>query len=119
MGRNPIKVAKTPLVRGFRWRVEFEVYKATWACCGSTATGCVATNEVRVVEVTPGKADLVPGTFTYEVQTITVSALSDITETETFTLSFEGRTTGGIQFKASAEQMSTALEASIRSTRCR
>ena len=24
VGRNPIKVAKTPLVRGFRWRVEFE-----------------------------------------------------------------------------------------------
>eukprot|EP00937_MAST-01D_sp_MAST-1D-sp2_P000055 g55.t1 len=101
VGQNPIQVVKSAYERGTRWRVTFKGLRGNLAemhADGHMLQGDQP--EVRVVEVMPGDANLIPGQFTYEVQTITTQALSAIGGT--FKLSFEGRETPSIGFDAAA-----------------
>ena len=49
---------------------------------------------IFVEELTKGSADIYPGDFTYEVQTVAIDALSIISGE--FKLTFEGKQTGWI-----------------------
>jgi hypothetical protein len=61
-----------------------------------------------VTEITKGFADIVPGAYTYEVQTVSTIALSQISGT--FQLTKGGYTTGNIPVDADAVAFKTALE---------
>jgi hypothetical protein len=109
VGLNPIKVTQTAQGRGFRWRVTFDGINGNLGKMQADGHMLLGDKpEIRVAEVTNGVADLVPGHFTYEVQTVTATGYSDLGGT--FTLTFEGRTTSNIAFGATAAEMTTHLE---------
>jgi hypothetical protein len=97
---NPIHVTRQQVARGYRWLVTYTgVYGdvGPLAVDGDMLTGDDA--RITTSEVVKGSKDIFPGDFTYEVQTITTSALSTIHGT--FELTFEGKTTDSIDCQES------------------
>lgn len=70
---------------------------------------------INVVEVTKGMGDIVPGAYTQEVQTIRVTSLAPISNSDasyasTFILNLEGYNTPAISYDESAESLMQKLE---------
>ena len=108
-GENPIVVSREAVGNGHQWAVTFTGVRGDIGLLRADYTlleGYGAT--VSVVETVKGNADIIPGTFTHEVQTISTRALSDITGS--FKLRFEGYETGSIDYSATAQEMKSALE---------
>ena len=108
-GENPIVVSREAVGNGHQWAVTFTGVRGDIGLLRADYTlleGYGAT--VSVVETVKGNADIIPGTFTHEVQTISTRALSDITGS--FKLRFEGYETGSIDYSATAQEMKSALQ---------
>mmetsp|Transcript_19232 Transcript_19232/g.32040 ORF Transcript_19232/g.32040 Transcript_19232/m.32040 type:complete len:7480 (+) Transcript_19232:1-22440(+) len=109
-GTNPIKVTKEALGNGFEWMVTFTGIHGN--------VGLLLVDHVKltgydakceVTEVRAGSKDIYPGKFTLEKQIVQTKALSDLSGS--FTLTFEGDTTGDIDYNADESAMKTSLEA--------
>jgi hypothetical protein len=93
----PVTVTREPWIRGFRWSISFIGYPGNVGMILLDSYMMVGDDaQMRVYEKVQGFADIYPGQFTYEVQTVTVSALSAVTGT--FVLEFEGYNTPTMSF---------------------
>jgi len=101
VGQNPIKVVRSDYARGYRWAVTFRGLQGNIGQMEADYHMLVGDKpHVEVIEVTPGSADLTPGDYTMEVQTIRTESLSVLGGT--FRLTFENRQTEPIAFDANA-----------------
>jgi hypothetical protein len=101
VGQNPIEVTRVSYGRGYRWAVTFRGIKGNIGQMEADYHMLVGDKpHVEVIEVTPGSADLTPGDYTMEVQTIRTEALSGLGGT--FKITFENRQTADIAFDAPA-----------------
>lgn len=110
IAEDPVTVTRTPFNRGFRWTVTFVGLRGNVGLLsvdGSMLTG--DDPRVSVAEVTRGSADIVPGAYTYEVQTVSTTALSTISGQ--FSLVMEGYTTPLISHDETAVSFRQKLEA--------
>ncbi len=92
LGINPVSVTRPVLRNGYRWKVTFRARHGNLGLInvdGSLLTGDAPTIEVQ--EYTAGSADIYPGSYTLEEQSVTVVGNAPITGT--FTLSFHGQIT--------------------------
>ena len=64
---------------------------------------------IEVATLQDGDCDVLPGGFSYEVQTVYLASLSPVTGS--FTLNFEGQETGPIAVGATAAEVKARLEA--------
>ena len=109
VGQNPIEVTRSYVGRGLRLRVTFTRMLGNIGKLIVDGSSLVGNNpQVKVREVVAGNADVIPGSFTYETQSVSTKALSDISGD--FTLGFENSYTPAISFDASASEMKTYLE---------
>ncbi|GMH48103.1 hypothetical protein TL16_g00217 [Triparma laevis f. inornata] len=107
---RPIKVNKRTYGYGSKWKVTFKS-----GLLGNLGMMEVDDTEIvgddaymTVIEVTTGSADIYPGEYTYEVQTIYTSAQTAVSGS--FTLSFEGMTTPSMWYDSSAAVVKDALD---------
>ena len=107
---NPVEVSRTALDNGYHWLVTFNGMRGNVGALTANDDYLTGYNpKVLIDEITTGSGDITPGDFTYETQAISTEGLSDLGGT--FTLEFEGYTTGTIAFSASAAVMKSSLEA--------
>eukprot|EP01084_Bolivina_argentea_P029786 55272_1 len=110
LGINPVSVTRSVLRNGYRWKVTFRARRGNLGLInvdGSLLTGDAPTIEVQ--EYTAGSADIYPGSYTLEEQSVTVVGNAPITGT--FTLSFHGQITDAISTTESAEDFKQKLQA--------
>jgi hypothetical protein len=107
---SPIKVNKRTYGYGNKWKVTFK-----GGLIGNLGEIIVDDTDIvgddvymSVSEVTSGSADIYPGDFTYEVQTIYTDAQAPVSGK--FSLSFEGLTTPELWFDSSAAVVKDALD---------
>ncbi|RHY35451.1 hypothetical protein DYB32_000104 [Aphanomyces invadans] len=106
---TPIKVMRNAMGWGYSWKITFLANLGNLARLGvdySMVQGDFPQVEVR--EITQGVQDIVPGSFTYEVQDIYTTSASPLAGT--FVLSFHGVSTTPISVTASALEVQRALE---------
>lgn len=109
VGVPPVKVSRARAPRGYIWRVRFLGIYGNVGLIEADGTMLKGDDaRIDVAEYNPGSCDIVPGGFTYEVQTIYVDALSPVSGK--FALAFEGAKTRPIVYDASADEMKRALE---------
>ena len=107
---DAVTATRQPKRHGFQWDVTFKGRRGDLGLLvadGTRLYGDDAT--VDVIEKQPGRADIVPGSFTFEEQSIAVVA--DSRAGGTFRLSFEGKETVDIEFDESRETFKQKLEA--------
>ncbi|POM78768.1 Hypothetical protein PHPALM_3665, partial [Phytophthora palmivora] len=91
---NPVEVTRSKGLSGYTWEI-------------TQLTGDVP--RINVVEVVQGVNDLAIGDFTHEIQEVYTDGVTPVGGS--FKLTFNGKTTGQINFDASALDMQTALQA--------
>jgi len=110
VGIPPVVVTRSAFDRGYRWMVTFQGVRGDVGLILADSTMLVGDNpQMDVKEVVKGNADIVPGGFTYEVQSVTTTALSPISGT--FTLNYGGYTTPPIAYDEPAFSFKQKLEA--------
>jgi hypothetical protein len=106
---NPIHVTRSTFGNGYKWVVTFRQPHGNVKDLISNDTMLEGINpRVDVTEVVKGEADLTPGDFTYEQQSIVTSADSAISS-GTFDVAMEGFSTT-VQWNESAAALKTKLE---------
>ncbi|KAK1941930.1 Titin [Phytophthora citrophthora] len=113
---DPVKVYRTQNQASsvFTWKITFLHNHGDLALLvadGRQLTGNFP--QIHVVELVQGFSDLAVGDFTHEVQDVYTDAVKPVGGT--FTLKFNGITTGPINFDASALELQTALQATSTS----
>jgi hypothetical protein len=109
VGVNPIKVVRSPKGRGYRWRITFTGVRGNLNLLQANGNKLTGNNPlVSVGPVSDGKADITPGSFTPEVQSIVVRSLSQANGN--FVIDFEGAMTDPLPVLATANQVKAALE---------
>jgi len=120
VAENPVYVTRNKYRHGFKWTIVFK----TWAGDLSLlqVQGAMLQGDkpsAFVLENTAGSADIVPGTFTAEIQAISVSANSLVSGT--FRLKFDGMETQNISVSESPDslkwklgQLQTIFASSVR-----
>jgi len=105
----PVSVTRTVWNRGFKWLVTFSGINGDIGLI-QVDPGMLLGDDPRmeVSEVVRGFGDIVPGQFTYEVQTIRTDALSNISGT--FVLTMEGYQTEEINWNDDHIQFHRKLE---------
>ena len=114
MGEILIKVTKRAQGFGNSWRVTFSAVRGNIGelqVDGHFLYG--GDPDIMVSEVILGVADIHPGAYTFEIQTVYIRKARGFNSpvTGSFTLSFEDKETSAIDVEASAEKMKSALEA--------
>ena len=107
---DPVVVSRMSYNRGFRWFVTFQGIPGDIGllqCDGTMLTG--DNPIISSEEVVAGSADIAPGEFTHEVQTVSTNALS--VASGSFTLTMEGYTTDAIMYNETADSFQRKLEA--------
>ena len=105
----PVTVSRVTWNRGYRWTVTFKGVSGNVGLMLVDATMIVGDEaEMDVQELVSGNADIVPGSFTYEVQTVRVQALSAVTGS--FVLDMEGYQTPAILYSDTAVTFKQKLE---------
>ena len=102
VGEAPVDVTRAAYRHGYRWDVTFRGRRGNLGLM--TADGTLLAGDdpsVVVRERTAGNADIVPGSFTFEEQSVAVSANS--LASGTFRLKFEGKITEPINYDESKE----------------
>ena len=117
----PVTVTRSAYNRGYRWTVTFFGKPGNMGMIQvdySMLTGDKP--QMRVVEVVQGKGDIVPGGYTYEVQTVRVSSLAPLpttfvggkaVPTDSFVLNMEGYDTPSIRVDETARSFMQKLAA--------
>ncbi|KAK1941929.1 Titin [Phytophthora citrophthora] len=111
---DPVKITRARVSWGYTWKITFLHNPGDLALL--VADGTQLTGDfprIRVTEVVQGFADLAIADFTHEVQEVYTDGVSAVGGY--FTLIFNGKTTGGIQFDASALEMQAALQTTTTS----
>ena len=114
LGGDAVRVSRRSQGFGYRWLVTFSNTRGNLGELVADGHWMYGGNpHVWVERVVPGSADIYPGSFTTEVQTVYVSKLPGFTTTATgtFRLSFEDEITEEIDVSASADEVKGALEA--------
>jgi len=113
-GNAPVKVSQRANGYGKIWSVTFFAILGNLGQLEADGTLLYGGNpSIRVEEKYPGKADLYPGAYTNEVQTVyinKVQGFDNVPTHGTFSLSFEDAETSQIDVSASAAEMKEALE---------
>ena len=98
VGEAPVGVTRAAFRHGYRWDVTFKGRRGDLGLMQADGTLLAGDDpSVIVRQRTAGKADLIPGSFTFEEQAVAVSARSAVTS-GTFRLRFEGKPTAPIRF---------------------
>ncbi len=110
LGINPVSVTRSALRNGYRWKVTFRARRGKLGLIkvdGSLLTGDAPTIEVE--KYAAGSADIYPGSYTLEEQSVTIVGNAPISGS--FTLSFHGQITDTISATESAEVFKQKLQA--------
>ncbi len=110
LGINPVSVTRSALKNGYRWKITFQARRGNLGLIN--ADGSLLTGDAPSIEVekhTTGSADIHPGSYTLEQQSVTVVGNAPITGT--FTLSFHGQNTDAISTTESADDFKQKLQA--------
>ena len=107
---DPVVVTRVSYNRGYKWFVTFQGIPGNIGLLQCDGTMLLGDNPiVSTAEVIAGSADIAPGEFTHEVQTVSTHALSVVSGS--FTLTMEGYTTQAIMYNESADSFRQKLEA--------
>ncbi|GMF63741.1 unnamed protein product [Phytophthora fragariaefolia] len=107
---DPVKVTRAQVSWGYAWKITFLHNPGDLALL--VADGRLLTGDfprIRVTELVQGFNDLVIGDFTREVQEVFTDGVTMVGGS--FSLTFNGKTTGAIFVGASALEMQAALQA--------
>ena len=106
---SPVTVTRMTYNRGYKWTVLFNgIHGDVGLLLVDTSLLEGDDPRMSVREVTKGHGDVVPGSYTYEVQTVRTTALSIIAGT--FKLNMEGYDTEPIYWNETAEEFKQKLE---------
>lgn len=108
---DAVEVQRKPYANGFRWTITMHEPRGNIGLLqvdGSTLLGRGGKVEARGVQ--DGDADLVPGSFTREVQAIVVDSVGPLNETSAFVVEFEGHITQPLPYDVSARELRSALQ---------
>ena len=106
---EPIEVNRAPYENGFKWFITFNGLSGDVGTLQADSSGLLGVKPtVTTNEVLKGRADIVPGSFSFEEQLISIEALSPLSGT--FTLDFEDEQTEPISVGASAADLAAALD---------
>ena len=98
----PVTVTRQLWNRGYRWIVTFDGIDGDIGLLQADSSMLTGDEpSIEIVEVTKGAADITPGGYTHEVQSIRVTSLAPITQ-GTFILSLGGYSTPPISYDESA-----------------
>jgi Fibronectin type III domain len=119
IGMNPVVVTRTPYRNGYRWSVTFQAFRGDLGMMTADPLLLIGdAPSVVVTEKRAGSADIYPGQYTLETQSIVALARDPATgsfdssvPTGSFVLSFEGQHTAAIDVTDSAEVLKHKLEA--------
>jgi hypothetical protein len=107
----PVTVTRKTWNRGFKWSVTFSGIKGNVGLMQIDYSMILGDDARMVVEeITAGSADIVPDSYTLEVQTVRTQALTAITQ-GSFKLSMEGYTTSDISYNEEYITFKQKLEA--------
>ena len=107
---DPVVVSRAAYNRGYRWFVTFQGIPGNVGLLSVDASMLTGDNpQMSSITMVEGMADIVPGSYTEEVQIISTSALSPVNGS--FQLSMEGYMTDAIQYNETAESFQQKLEA--------
>ena len=112
-GNHDIKVTRTDLGSGIKWTVTFGGVDGNIGEMDVDANMIVGYDpNMSVQEVFPGFVDIYPGSFTHELQSVTIRRKDGYTSpiNGDFTLSFEGAETNVIDVDTTAMEMKEILE---------
>ena len=110
VGVPPVRVTRSRAARGYTWRVVFVGVYGDVGPLTADDTYLVGDDaRIEVATLQDGDCDVLPGGFSYEVQTVYLASLSPVTGS--FTLNFEGQETGPIAVGATAAEVKARLEA--------
>jgi len=105
----PVSVVRHAFNRGYKWTISFIGIHGDVGSLLIDYSLLVGDDpRMDIVEITKGNCDIVPGLYTYEVQTIHTSALSPIDGW--FRLNFEGYDTELMRVNETAESFKQKLE---------
>lgn len=107
-----VMVARQVWNRGYRWTVTFAGLPGDMGLIQADSSMITGDEPIiEVLEITKGSGDIVPDSYTYEVQTIRLASLASLAGSGgTFILAIEGYNTPAIQYDESAETLMTKLE---------
>jgi len=106
----PVTVSRHNWIRGYKWFVTFHGFRGDVGLIQVDLTMLLGDHvQMKVSEQVKGFGDIIPGEYTYEVQTIRTTALSAISS-GSFVLDMAGYKTPSIDFNETAESFRQKLE---------